>query len=75
MKELCLTDQIPGTKYYRWRCKGVNNVYCYSKTDKELNDYLNKGYRFATRNNIDVDERELFPTNQLIPQSNVLRLL
>lgn len=75
MKEICFRDKIPGTKYYRWRCKGLNNVYCKGKSDEELDDYLNEGYRFACRNNIDVDERELFPTHQLIPQSNILSLL
>lgn len=75
MKEICFGDKISGTKYYHWRCKGVNNVYCKSKSDKELDDYLNKGYRFACKSNIDVYERELFPTHQLIPQSCVLSLL
>lgn len=75
MKELCFGDKVPGTKYYHWRCKGLNNVYCKGKSDEELDDYLNKGYRFACRNSIDVDERELFPTHQLIPLSNVLSLL
>lgn len=74
MKELCFGEKIPNTKYYYWRCKGVNNVYCKGKTDKEINDYLNKGYRFACRNNISVVEKELFPTHQLIPPSGVLSL-
>lgn len=74
MKELCFGDKIPGTKYYCWRCKGVNIVYCKGKTDKEINAYLNEGYRFAYRNNIDVVEKELFPTHQLIPQPSVLSL-
>ena len=74
MKELCFGDKIPSTKYYYWRCKGVNSIYCKGKTDKEINDYLNKGYRFACRNNIDVTEKDLFPTYQLIPQPNVMSL-
>ena len=75
MKELCFGNKISETKYYYWRCKGVNNVYCKGKTDREINAYLNEGYRFALRNNIGVVEKELFPAHQLIPQPSVLSLL
>lgn len=75
MKELCFGDKIPQTKYYHWRCKGVNNVYCKEKSDRELNDYLNEGYRFACKNNIDVVEKELFPTHPLLPPPRVIDIL
>ena len=75
MKELCFGEKIPNTNYYYWRCKGLNNIICKGKNDQEIDDYLNKGYRFAKRNNIAIDEKDLFPNHQLIKTSNVVKLV
>lgn len=45
------------------------------KTDKEISEYLNKGYRFALRNNIPIEEKDLFQSYQLIPNSKLFILL
>lgn len=75
MEEICFGDIIPNTKYRYWRCKGLNNVICKSKTDKEISDYLNKGYRFAYRNNIPIEKNDLFKSNPLIAPSKEVVLL
>ena len=75
MNKICFRGKVSGTKYDYWRCKGLDNTCCKGKTDKEISEYLNKGYRFALRNNIPIDEKELFRNYQLIPNSGVYNLL
>ena len=75
MNKICFRGKVSGTKYYNWRCKGLNNTCCKEKTDAEITKYLNGGYRFALRNNIPIDEKELFRNYQLIPNSGVYNLL
>lgn len=75
MKKLCFHEKVSGTKYYKWWCKGLDNTCCKGKTDAEISEYLNKGYRFALRNNIPIDEKELFRNHQLIPNSGIYSLL
>lgn len=75
MNNICFRGIASGTKYYNWRCKGLNNTCCKEKTDAEITKYLNVGYRFALRNNIPIDEKELFRNYQLIPNSGIYNLL
>ena len=75
MKNICFRGKVSGTKYYYWRCKGLNNTCCKDKSDLEISKYLNEGYRFALRNNIPIDEKELFRNYQLIPNSGIYNLL
>ena len=75
MNKLCFHEKVSGTRYYYWRCKGLDNTCCKGKTDKEISEYLNGGYRFALRNNIPIDEKELFQSYQLIPNSGIYNLL
>ena len=75
VEELCFGEKVENTKYHHWRCKGLNNMYCKNYTDKEIDDYLNKGYRYARRNIIPIDEEQLFPTCQLIKTTDVVTLV
>ena len=75
MNKICFRGKVSGTKYDYWRCKGLDNTCCKGKTDKEISEYLNKGFRFALRNNIPIDEKELFQSYQLIPNSGIYSLL
>lgn len=75
MKELCFGKKKEGYNYYEWRCKGLNNMNCVDKTDKGIYNYLNMNHRFDARNRIEIEEKDLRQSYQLIESFGGLKLL